>query len=301
MKIFYGLIILLLSWDVLAAKNNMPDYGNDVIGKNYIITVGKGDNLTKIRQVNDISYAELVEGNPNINFYKLKIGQKVIIPKQFILPKFRNGIVINMAELRLYYFTPDGRYVYTFPVGLGRVAWRTPLALTKVVKKEKDPVWTAPESIRNYILKKTGKLPKKVVPPGPENPLGGYSLRLGLNSYLIHGTNAPTSVGTFISSGCMRLNADAIKLLYEQVPVDTLVHIIHQPNKAGWYNNKLYLESHDPISCYAKQPESNLNELNVKSAIYKATYIRPANINWSAVSYITKESTGIVQQIGAIM
>jgi len=298
MKLFYGLIVLLLSYEALAVRYSMPDYGNDIVGKNYVITVGRGDNLTAIRQNNDISYEELLEANPSINFYKLKVGQRIIIPKQFILPKFRTGIVINIAELRLYYFTPDGRDVYTFPVGLGRVDWRTPLASTKVVKKEKDPVWNVPDDIRNYIFRKTGKLIKKIIYPGPDNPLGEYSLRLSINGYLIHGTNAPTSVGTFISSGCMRLNADAIKLLYEQVPVGTLVHIIHQPNKAGWYDNRLYLESHDQIGSYTRQPESDLNELNVRYTIYKATYMRPANVNWSAVSYITKESTGIVQQIG---
>lgn len=298
MKLFYGLVVLLLSWDVLAARYSMPDYGNDIIGKPYIITVGRGESLTTIRQDNDVSYDELLEANPDINFYRLRVGQKVVIPKQFILPKFRTGIVINIAELRLYYFTPDGRYIYTFPVGLGRVDWRTPLGSAKVVKKEKDPIWNVPDDIRNYIFQKTGKLIKKIIYPGPDNPLGEYALRLSMNGYLIHGTNAPTSVGTFISSGCMRLNADAIELLYDKVPVGTLVHIIHQPNKAGWYNNKLYLESHDKIGSYTRQPESDLNELNVRSTIYKATYMRPANINWSAVSYITKESTGTLQQIG---
>lgn len=298
MKLFYGLIVLLLSREALADRYSMPDYGNDIIGKAYTITVDRGDSLTTIRQDNDISYAELLEANPNIDFYSLRVGQRVIIPKQFILPKFRTGIVINIAELRLYYFTPDGRDVYTFPVGLGREDWRTPLASTKVVKKEKDPIWTVPDDIRNYIFQKTSKLIKKIIYPGPDNPLGKYALRLSMNGYLIHGTNAPTSVGTFISSGCMRLNADAIELLYEQVPVNTLVHIIHQPNKAGWYNNRLYLESHDKIGSYARQPESDLNELNVKYTIYKATYMRPANINWSTVAYIQKESIGIAQQIG---
>jgi len=291
-------MVLLLSWEVLAARYSMPDYGNDIVGKNYTITIGRGDSLTTIREDNDISYEELLEANPDINFYKLRVGQKVIIPKQFILPKFRTGIVINIAELRLYYFTPDGRYVYTFPVGLGRMGWRTPLISAKVVKKEEDPIWTVPDDIRNYIFQKTGKLIEKIIYPGPDNPLGKYALRLSISGYLIHGTNAPTSVGTFISSGCMRLNADAIELLYDIVPVGTLVHTIHQPNKVGWYNNRLYLESHDQVNSYAGQPESELNEIHVRDEISSVTRMRGASINWGAVSAITKESTGIVQQIG---
>lgn len=298
MKLFYGLVVLLLSWNVLAARYSMPDYGNDIVGKDYTITVGRGDSLTTIREDNDISYEELLESNPKINFYKLRVGQRLIIPKQFILPKFRTGIVINIAELRLYYFTPDGRDVYTFPVGLGRTGWRTPLISAKVIKKEEDPIWNVPDDIRNYIFQKTGKLIEKIIYPGPDNPLGKYALRLSVSGYLIHGTNAPTSVGTFISSGCMRLNADAIELLYNKVPVGTSVRTIHQPNKVGWYNNRLYLESQDQVNSYARQPESELNEIHVRDEIDNATRLRKASINWDAVSYITKESTGIVQQIG---
>lgn len=298
MKFFYGLVILVWSWKAIAAKYDMPDYGNDIIGRPYMISVGRGESLTTIRQDHDISYDELLAANPQVNFYKLRVGQKILIPKQFILPRLRTGIVINIAELRLYYFTPDGRSVYTFPVGLGRSGWRTPLISAKVVKKEEDPIWNVPDDIRNYIFQKTGKLIEKIVYPGPDNPLGKYALRLSVSGYLIHGTNAPTSVGTFISSGCMRLSDDAIELLYNKVPVGTLVHTMHQPNKVGWYNNRLYLESHDKVGSYASQPESELNELHVRDEISGATRVRPAEINWHVVADVVKRHTGILQQIG---
>lgn len=298
-RLFCSAVLGLFSLVALADEYPMPAPGNDIIGKNYTITVHAGDSLTTIREHNNVSYEELLEANPNIDFYKLRVGQEVIIPKQFILPKYRRGIVINTAELRIYYFTPDGRYVYTFPVGLGRVNWRTPLTSATVVNKEKDPVWHVPDDIRDYVLKKTGELLPKNVPPGPKNPLGSYALYLSTPGYLIHGTNAPHSVGTFISSGCMRLMREPIELLYQEAQIGTPVHVIHYPNKAGWYNDKLYLESHSSIDSYAEQPESALNKLRAEEAIYEAIHLRPAHINWDEVSTITKTHLGIPKPIGS--
>lgn len=287
-----------LSTIAVATEYYMPPHGDDIVGRNYTITVRGGDSLTTIREDNEISYEELLAANPHINFYKLKAGQKIIIPKQHILPKFRTGIVINIPELRLYYFTPDGSRVYTFPVGLGRENWRTPITSATVVNKTQDPTWRVPKSIREYVLNKTGKLLPDEVPPGPDNPLGKYALYLSKNGYLIHGTNSPTSVGTFISSGCMRLLREPIELLYQEVQVGTPVHIIHYPSTAGWQGNKLYLESHKPIQSYTRLPFSSLNSTSAESAIYEAIHLRPAHINWTAVQKNIKERRGIPEQIG---
>ena len=282
----------------LAGEYDMPPVGDDIVGQNYSITVQKGDSLTTIRKQNEVSYNELLEANPNINFYKLKVGQKILIPKQFILPKFRKGIVINIPELRLYYFDPDGSHVHTFPVGLGRMNWRTPIAAATVVRKEEDPTWYVPNSIRNYVFNKTGEMLPDAVPPGPKNPLGKYALYLSKNGYLIHGTNAPHSVGTFISSGCMRLLREPIELLYQEAQVGTPVHIINYPNKAGWRGDKLYLESHKPVDGYSHKPSSPLNNPDVQTAIYEAIHLRPAQINWSSVSKNVREHLGIPEPIG---
>lgn len=299
MRLICSIILGFFSLTAFAGEYYMPPPGNDIIGQNYIITVHRGDSLTTIREGQGVSYGELLEANPDINFYKLRVGQRVIIPKQFILPKYRHGIVINTAELRIYYFTPDGKYVYTFPAGLGRKDWRTPLASATVIRKEVNPVWHVPDDIRNYIYEKTGELVPKDVPPGPKNPLGDRALYLSKSGYLIHGTNAPHSVGTFISSGCIRLMREPIELLYQEAQVGTPVHIIYQPNKAGWCGDKLYLESHAPIESYEEQPESDLNEINIKSTIYDAVHLRPAYVNWDTVSYISNNHRGLPQQIGS--
>jgi L,D-transpeptidase ErfK/SrfK len=294
----YGIILGIFSLVASAAEYDMPSPGNDLIGRNYTITVRRGNNLTSIRKQNGVSYDELLVANPNINFYKLRVGQKVIIPKQFILPKYRRGIVINTAELRLYYFTPDGKYVYTYPAGLGRIDWRTPLTSATIVRKAEHPVWHVPDDIRDYVLEKTGELLPESVPPGPKNPLGNYALYLSKSGYLIHGTNRPRSVGTFISSGCIRLLREPIHQLYQDAQVGTQVHIIHYPYKAGWRGNKLYLESHVPIKGYLEQADSPLNETNVQEAIYEAIHLRPAKINWESVSRTIKNHRGIPKPIG---
>jgi len=289
---------LLVASKVFADEYPMPPEGDDIIGYNYIKVVEHGDSLTKIRQKHEVSYSELLKANPNINFYKLRVGQKVIIPKQFILPKFRKGIVINIPELRLYYFSPDGTHIHTYPIGLGRENWRTPIASTKVVNKTEDPIWRVPDDIREYVYEKTGEILPDEVYPGPKNPLGKYALYLDKQGYLIHGTNTPSSVGTFISSGCMRLLREPIETLYQEVPIGTPVHIIHYPYKAGWRGNKLYLESHEPISDYLYQSNPQLNEIDAESAIYDAIHLRPAQINWNLVSKNIREHLGIPEPIG---
>ncbi len=294
------MIIIVLLWSLLAYAGEyyMPAPGDDVVGRNYTIIVKSGDSLTSIRQDHGVSYDELLEANPKINFYRLRVGQEIIVPKQFILPKIRHGVVINIPELRLYYFTPDGDYVYTFPVGLGRPNWRTPVMVTKIVNKKEDPVWVVPDSIRDYVYNKTGEILPDRVEPGPKNPLGKYALYLADGGYRIHGTNAPTSVGTFISSGCIRMLSQPIETLYQKISVGTPVYIIHHPYKAGWLNGKLYLESHKSISSYPDKPNTDLDDSDVEQVIYDAIHLRPARINWSFVQKNVKEKLGIPEVIG---
>ena len=300
MRLLVNVVVLtsFLATSGLATEYRMPPYGDDLVGENSVYTVQEGDSLTTIRKEFGVSYEELIDANPHINFYKLKVGQDVIISKQFILPRFRRGIVINIPELRLYYFTPDGNYVYTFPVGLGRPGWRTPLFSTKVRKKAPDPVWYVPDSIRNYVLNKTGELLPDSIPPGPNNPLGRFAIYLQKPGYLIHGTNRPSSVGTFISSGCMRLLREPIEQLYYAVQPGTPVYVIHHPIKAGWRGKTLYLETHEPIKSYLHRKNSPLNNIDVASAIHHAIHLRPARIDWDAVRKNISQHLGIPEPIG---
>jgi len=296
-KTFLIIIGLFCITNASGERFPMPAPGNDIVGHVFAVKVLRGDSVTTIRQRYDISLDGLVAANPDINFYRLRVGQKIVIPDEFILPKFRRGIVINIPELRLYYFTPDGRYVYTFPVGLGRELWRTPTAIARVISKKEDPVWHPPESIREYTLEKRGDLLPYAVLPGPDNPLGKYALFLSKTGYMIHGTNAPDSVGTFISSGCMRLLKEPIETLYQEVEVGTPVYIVHFPNKAGWFGDTLYLESHHPVTGY-DPTDSDLNTMSASNAIYNTINLQPAYVNWNLVKDTVENHEGIPTPIG---
>lgn len=299
-KIGFAFLTLFITSVSFAKEYDMPSPGDDIIGKNYPITVKKHDSLTTIRQLHEVSYDELLAANPRINFYKLRIGQTILIPNQRILPPIRYGIVVNIPELCLYYFPPGGKTVYVVPVGEGRENWRTPLIDTVVTGKEANPAWHVPSSIRNYMLSNYGNSLPDVVPPGPDNPLGKYALHLRTPEYLIHGTDKPTSVGTFISSGCMRLMPDAIQLLFQKVEIGTPVHVIYDPYKSGWLGNTLYLESHAPVSGYEQNPISPLYNPSAKSAIFEAMrrHSTPAQIVWSSVEKIVDDQMGIPEPIG---
>jgi L,D-transpeptidase ErfK/SrfK len=296
--LFFAAIIFFVPNSILAAVYNMPTPGNDIIGHVFVTKVKYNDSVNTIRQRYEVSYEELVDANPNINFYKLRVGQSIIIPTEFILPKYRQGIVINIPELRLYYFTPDGNYVYTCPVGLGRQDWRTPTVITKIVRKTADPTWHVPESIRDYVYSNKGVLLPDNIPPGADNPLGKYALYLNYGGYMIHGTNQPDTVGMFISSGCMRLMHDSIQKLFEEVTVGTPVYIIHHTNKTGWMGDTLYMESHEPVKGYLSQAQNSLNNMDPNTAVYTAVTNRPAYVNWAVVDQIADNHYGIPEPIG---
>ena len=87
-----------------------------------------------------------------------------------------------------------------------------------------------------------------VVPPGPDNPLGRFALKLGMPGYLIHGTNQPYGVGMRVSHGCVRLYPENIEVLYEQLGLGTEVHIVNQPVLAAWSEGRLLLEVHPKLA-----------------------------------------------------
>lgn len=274
----------------------MPPAGDDIVGHSFAIKARGGDTLVSIGEDFGIGYHEMKEANPRIKSQSLREGQHVIIPNAYILPRYRKGIVINIAEVRLYYFTKDGKYVYTYPVGLGRAEWRTPIADTKVVRKQAKPTWYVPDSIRDFVFEQTGNLLPDFIPPGPENPLGPFAIYLQKAGYLIHGTNQPWSIGKLISAGCIRMHNADVEELYNLVQVGDPVRIVHHPYKVGWQDGVMYLESHVPVNL--DEPASSLNELSVDEAIQKALLHHQAKIDWKYVDLATHENRGMPYAIG---
>jgi len=215
-----------------------PD--SDLIGTVGTHTIAEDESLPALAVKYGLGYIELRAANVAIDPWLPPLGHRVVLPTRYILPDApRQGIVMNLAELRLYYFPPGGKTVETYPIGIGREGWQTPLGRTSVTKKRKDPVWYVPESVRA----EQPELPR-AVGPGPFNPLGKHALNLGWPAYLIHGTNKPHGVGRQVSHGCVRMYPDDIAALFERVPVGTPVTVVDQPVKVGWHDGALYVEIH---------------------------------------------------------
>ena len=249
-------LLLLGSLGVLnsarAVDYPLPPAGSRLIGQNQTYTIQEGDNkLQAIARRFNTAAQLILETNNTIAPVNPAPGTVITIPSQMLLPDTPlEGIVVNLAELRLYYFPPGENIVQVFPLGIGQLGLETPVTTTRVSQKIPNPTWTPTAGIRARSLAQGIKLPP-VVPAGPNNPLGRFALRLGVGNgeYLIHGTSAPDSVGLRVSSGCMRMNAPDIKALFGQVRVGTRVQIINEPVKfAVEPDGKRYIEVHRPLA-----------------------------------------------------
>ena len=246
------LTALSVSHGAWAVDYPLPPENSRLIGQNQWWTVQEGDrNLQAIARHFDTAAMLILEANDTLAPVEPKPGTQVLIPSQMLLPDVpREGIVVNLAELRLYYFPPGENQVQVYPLGIGQQGLETPEMTTRVGQKIPNPTWTPTAGIRARSLEKGIKLPP-VVPAGPNNPLGRYALRLayGNGEYLIHGTSAPDSVGLRVSSGCMRMNAADIQALFSQVKTGTPVRVINQPVKfAIEPDGKRYVEVHRPLT-----------------------------------------------------
>ncbi len=234
-----------------AAVYPLPPPDTDVIGQIKVVYATKDDTLLDVARRHSLGYDEIVHANPGLDRWAPGEGTPIVLPTRYILPDTpREGIVLNIAELRLYYYPPASpgaeRVVYTFPVSIGRMDWKTPLGVTRVVAKDIDPPWRPPASIKAEHAAEGDILPD-VVPGGPDNPLGRHALRLALPSYLIHGTNRPFGIGMRVTHGCVRMYPEDIEWLFGMVPVGTPVRLIDQPVKVGRLNGELLVESHEPL------------------------------------------------------
>jgi len=220
---------------------------DQVIGALQVTRVQGEDTLSDIARRFNLGYEEIVRANPGVDPWLPGEGREIVLPTQFVLPDApREGIVINLAQLRMFYFPEakegEPRKVITHPIGIGKVGWSTPEGTTKVVAKAKNPTWYPPASVRKEHAEAGDPLPAKV-PPGPDNPLGAHMLKLGWPSYLMHGTNKPYGVGLRSSHGCVRFYPEDIAMLYDRIPVGTKVTVVNQPFVFGWQDDTLYVQA----------------------------------------------------------
>lgn len=248
-------IAACLSWLLLGASATaltypLPADDIDVIGEVERIVAVEEDTLLSLGREHGIGYEEMRRANPDVDVWLPGKGTQVVIPRQFILPEGeRSGIVVNIAEMRLYYYppTPDGEsaQVETYPISVGRMDWSTPLGESRITEKTENPYWFPPESILTERAQQGRPLPD-AVPPGPENPLGRHKMRLDIpgGAYLIHGTNEPRGIGMRVTHGCIRMFPEDVESLFERVPSGESVRLVNEAIKAGWTGDNLLVEAH---------------------------------------------------------
>jgi len=227
----------------------LADSREDVVGSVQITIASQPDTLSDIARRFNVGFDEIVHANPSVDAWIPGAGTHVVVPTQFVLPDApHEGIVINVAALRLFYFPKhkrgDPQRVYTYPIGIGKAGWNTPQGVTKVVARVPNPTWRPSLALRRDHFKDTGVALPAVVPAGPDNPLGQFEFRLGWPTYLIHGTNKPYGVGLRSSHGCVRLYPEDIEKLFRMVPVGTPVRVVNQPFVFGWRDGQLYLQAY---------------------------------------------------------
>jgi L,D-transpeptidase ErfK/SrfK len=272
-----------------------PAAGNDIVGKLQLITVGMR-NRVDISEQYDVGKFEMIEANPGVNLKQLNGSQRLVVPTEFILPKApRKGVVINLAAMRLYYYTRDGKDVLTFPVGIGKVGWATPMGTTKVIEKVKDPAWVPTKSVRADFLKRYGYPLPQIVLSGPDNPLGHYMMRLDWPAYLMHGTNSPAGVGSRVSAGCIRMFDWNAGQLFQHVKIGTPVRVLYQPVKAGWRGNTLYLEAHLPIPGMGNPSYKPILKAAMRQRRGKVV------VNWQKAAGVAKLDLGVPQAVGHLV
>ncbi len=242
---------LWLSGLCVADELVMPPTDLDLIGSLRYTQTRHEDTLLDIARRNGLGHDEIINTNPGVDPWLPGDGTAVLLPTRYILPHApREGLVLNVPEMRLYYFPPAKRgaprRMITHPISIGRMDWNTPLGATRIIAKQRDPVWRPPVSIREEAFADGREIPE-LVPAGPDNPLGRYAMRLGVPGYLIHGTNKPAGVGMRVTHGCIRMYPEDIELLFGEVPMGTTVYIVNQPVKLGWLADTLFVEIHPPL------------------------------------------------------
>jgi L,D-transpeptidase ErfK/SrfK len=278
-----------------------PD--SDVVGRVQVTVARHEDTLPDIARRFNVGYEEIVRANPGVDPWLPGEGTRVTLPTRYVLPDApREGLVINLAAMRLFYYLPrkDGDApleVITHPIGIGKVGWSTPEGRTKIVSRVKDPTWTPPVSVRREHAANGDPLPAKV-PPGPDNPLGRHMMRLAWPSYLMHGTNKPYGVGMRVSHGCIRLYPEDIEGLFDLVPVGAPVTVVNQPYLLGWSGDVLFVQAYGPLEDDERDWEHGPAGLRKKGAkskspLWKRIAAADETINWDRAREVAAAPTGI--------
>lgn len=278
-------------------EGNLPEYpmgARIAMGKQKTHSAGEEDTFLDIARHHTLGYVELRAANPDIDPWAPPPGQDVVIPGFQLLPRARQqGIVVNLAKMRLYYFREPGREPVTYPIGIGSEGLDTPTGVTKIVRKAAGPSWYPTDRMREA----KPWLPR-MVPPGVANPLGTHALYLGWPTFLIHGSNKPWGIGRRVSSGCMRMYPENVVDFFSMVPVGTRVAVVDQPILVGWLDDGLYLEA-NPTQTQSIDIENGIDITptpltdKMREMILDAAGVAGHRVNWGVVEKTIRERRGI--------
>ena len=294
----------------LATSVHRPVYDpaqGDLIGRVQVTTAVHADTFVDLARRFNVGYEELVRANPGIDPWLPGEGRRIVLPTAFILPNApREGVIINVAAMRLFYFPKpqagEPQTIYTFPIGIGRVGWKTPEGTTKIVRKAKNPIWRPGAGVRAEH-RENGEILPAVVPAGPDNPLGTRAMYLGWPSYLIHGTNKPAGVGLRSSHGCIRLFPEDVELLYELVKPGEKVTVVNQPFVFGWQGDVLHLQAFDVLEDDPRDWRNATKRLlsrNLADKIERRLRERREQVDWEAVQRLAHDPHGVPVPIAGI-
>jgi L,D-transpeptidase ErfK/SrfK len=292
------IITLLFSSHVTATTFPTPTANNSLLGEIQYTTADANDSTATLAQRYNLGLNSVVNANPGVAENSLlQNAGNLTVSTAFILPPVpRKGIIINLPEMRMYYFPAGTDTVMTFPIGIGRIGKTIPIENTVVVRKVTNPTWFPTPDIREFNRKQGIDLPKEMG-PGPDNPLGPYAIYLRIPTYLIHSTIFPESIGRRASFGCIRMNESDIKEFFPLVTAGTPVAIIDMPAKVGWDHGRLYLQAYPPL-----QERTDLPHAKLSGVVELVQQSIPAHshvfINWQMVAYITEQPDGIPHEIG---
>lgn len=293
------LLAMSCSLQVDALTFDMPPSGEDIVGEVMTVRVADHkDTINTYAEAYGLGFRQIVAANPGVNPWVPGEGRELVLPLQFILPPGeRKGIVINLAEFRMYHYQPDGRTVDTYPIGIGREGWETPLVAAKVLNVIKDPTWVPTASIRADWAANGRRLPA-VVPPGPDNPMGKWAIRLSAPSYYIHGTNKDLGIGMRVSAGCIRMYNPDVEQFARRVAGNTPVRIVNVPVKVGWKGGEMYVEVHEALE---EQRGYHVPEADVADAIHLANRIAhaPVQIDWIDAKAAAVDQSGMPVRVSA--
>lgn len=251
----------------------------NVVGEVRKYTIKKGDSLLELARDFGLGYHDLAVLHRQYDPFIPPAGAVITVPTKWVIPDNRGrNIIVNTGQMRLYFYQNNATQVYTYPIGMGVLDFKTPTGVFKVVEKKVNPAWHIPKSLQ-------AKYGMTVMPPGPDNPLGDYKLTLSWGDYGIHGTHMPLGVGRLVSHGCIRHYPEDIKELYDITPVGTTVEVIYEPVKFGYLRGRIFVEVHEDI--YFKIPDMFNYALKKLEARGLA-----GRINWTRFIRAVEERTG---------